>query len=151
MAVSVRTLTYVLPLLHQPPPRAVVGRRSPPRFPRLVFVADRRRPASPPPPSPSPLNFEPRRGDFLPFSTAKSSALSFAAFIFPFLVALRDLRVPFLVPSSSIREQLSPLTHDDSFFFCRDLGGMFDEIGVSRLDGLFLGCYLRRIALRVKL
>lgn len=98
-----------------------------------------------------PLNFEPRRGDFLPFSTAKSSALSFAAFIFPFLVALRDLRVPFLVPSSSIREQLSPLTHDDSFFFCRDLGGMFDEIGVSRLDGLFLGCYLRRIALRVKL
>lgn len=98
-----------------------------------------------------PLNFEPRRGDFLPFSTAKSSALSFAAFIFPFLVALRDLRVPFLVPSSSIREQLSPLTHDDSFFFCRDLGEMFDEIGVSRLDGLFLGCYLRRIALRVKL
>lgn len=144
MAVSVRTLTYVLPLLHQPPPRAVVGRRSPPRFPRLVF-------GGPLLLLLRPLNFEPRRGDFLPFSTAKSSALSFAAFIFPFLVALRDLRVPFLVPSSSIREQLSPLTHDDSFFFCRDLGGMFDEIGVSRLDGLFLGCYLRRIALRVKL
>lgn len=148
MAVSVRTLTYVLPLLHQPPPRAVVGRRSPPRFPRLVFVADRRRPASPPP-SPPQLRTSSRR--LSPFFDRQIIRFVIRRVHLSFPRCPSRSSVPFLVPSSSIREQLSPLTHDDSFFFCRDLGGMFDEIGVSRLDGLFLGCYLRRIALRVKL
>lgn len=103
MAVSVPTLTYVLPL-HTSLPRRRPRSSS---FSASRLRADRRQPASPPPPPhPLALNFEPRRGDFLPFSTAKSSALSFAAFIFSFHPDLPK-EANSLLPSSSIREQLS--------------------------------------------
>lgn len=139
MAVSVPTLTYVLPL-HTSLPRRRPRSSS---FSASRLRADRRRPASPPPPRTQLRTSSRRLSPFFDRQIIRFVIRSVHLLLSTFARSSQrgEFSSAFVIdPRATLSSSLSLFPRDDSLFF-RGFGGCL----MRSRQGLFLGCYLRRV------